>query len=106
MIGLSYNEQLYNMLFETQQARDNDNLDFGFVKEGEKFINPYDPAAQHFEPFQHDYGRYPDSFKKFEKSFTKYQEYKDYFQATPQEYPKFIEEKEYNTVESFFKRKF
>ena len=95
------------MLYEHQQVRDDDDMEYGSVRESEKQESPFDPTSQHYEPFQHDYGRYPNSFKKYEKSFEKYEQYKEYFKNTPQEYPNFIDfDKEYNKNDSFFKRKF
>ena len=101
-------DQIYNMLYENQQAADDDQItDYGFIKDNETYVNPYDPSAEHFEPFQHDYSRYPDSYKKYEKSFTKYQQYKEYFQNTPQEYPNFIDQdKQYMVNDEAFKSKF
>ena len=56
-------DQLYMILSEKKYGTEEDESQYSFVREStdeETQIKPYDFSAGYYEPYQHDYSKYPD----------------------------------------------
>lgn len=49
------------MLYEKQKATEANEMNYGFIPEDEEPLHPYDTTNPHYEPYEHDYSKYPES---------------------------------------------
>lgn len=60
MKNSSTNEQLYYIAKHRGEDATNEET-FGYIMESQNTMKPFDYSETHFEPYQHDYSKYPES---------------------------------------------
>jgi hypothetical protein len=60
MKNAGLNEQLYYVAKVRSEDYGNDE-NFGYINEAQYSSKPFDYSQPHFEPYQHDYSKYPES---------------------------------------------